>query len=68
MKIQRISEIASEPGLAPSKAEKIELIGAIRRQEGNFDCFATACDGMRDHTGCPWREDYFAAARNRKHS
>lgn len=68
MKIQRIREIAREHGLQPGKAEKEELIKAIQRQEGNFDCFATACDGMCDQTGCLWREDCFAAARSAKNS
>ena len=68
MKIQRVREIARERGLQPGKAEKEELIKAIQRQEGNFDCFATAYDGMCDQTGCRWREDCFAAARSAKNS
>ncbi len=68
MKIQRVREIARERGLQPGKAEKEELIKAIQRQEGNFDCFATAFDGMCDQTGCQWREDCFAAARSAKNS
>lgn len=68
MKIQRVREIAREHGLQPGKAEKEELIKEIQRKEGNFDCFATACDGMCDQTGCLWREDCFAAARNAKNS
>ena len=42
MKIQRVREIARNQGLEPGKAEKVELIKAIQRKEGNFDCFATA--------------------------
>ncbi len=68
MKIQRVREIARERGLQPGKAEKEELIKTIQRQEGNFDCFATAYDGMCDQTGCRWREDCFAAARSGKNS
>ncbi len=62
MKVQQIREIARSKGLQPGKAEKIELIKAIQRGEGNFDCFATAYDGMCDQAGCLWREDCFAAA------
>ncbi len=68
MKIQRIREIARVQGLDPGKAEKVELIKAIQIKEGNFDCFATAYDGMCDQTGCLWREDCFAAARSGKNS
>lgn len=64
MKIQRVREIARERGLDPGKAEKVELIKAIQRQEGNFDCFAGACDGRCDQTGCRWRDDCFVAARS----
>lgn len=68
MKIQRIREIARNQGMEPGKAEKVELIRAIQRKEGNFDCFATASAGVCDQTGCQWREDCFAAAGSAKHS
>ncbi|MEK7223650.1 MAG: SAP domain-containing protein [Pseudomonadota bacterium] len=64
MKIQRVREIAREQGLDPGKAEKAELIKVIQIKEGNFDCFATAHEGVCDQTGCRWREDCFAAARS----
>lgn len=68
MKIQKIRDIARSQGLKSGKAEKVESIGAIQRTEGNFDCFATAYDGVCDQTGCLWREDCFAAARSARHS
>lgn len=68
MKIQRVREIARSQGLEPGKAEKVELIRAIQRREGNFDCFATAYEGVCDQIGCHWREDCFAAAGSVKHS
>ena len=68
MKIQKIREIARGQGLEPGKAEKVELIRAIQLKEGNFDCFATAYDGVCDQIGCLWREDCFAAARSGMHS
>ena len=68
MKIQKIRDIARGQGLEPGKAEKVELIRAIQRKEGNFDCFATAYDGVCDQSGCLWRDDCFATARSRKHS
>lgn len=42
MEIQKIRDIARSQGLESGKAEKVEPSGAIRRAEGNFDCFATA--------------------------
>ena len=68
MKIQKIREIARGQGLDPGKAEKVELIRAIQLKEGNFDCFATAHEGVCDQGGCLWRTDCFAAARNPQHS
>ena len=68
MKIQKIRDIARGQGLEPGKAEKAELIRAIQRKEGNFDCFATARDGVCGQSACRWREDCFAAARSKKHS
>ena len=68
MKIQRIRELARHQGLEPGKADKVELIRAIQRKEGNFDCFATAQAGVCDQTDCLWRTDCFTAARSSKHS
>ena len=68
MKIQRIREIARHQGLEPGKAEKVELIRAIQRKEGNFDCFVTAHEGVCDQGGYLWRTDCFAAAGSSRHS
>jgi hypothetical protein len=64
MKIQQIREIAREHGVDPGKTtDKIELIRAIQHNEGNFDCFATAYEGVCDRDDCLWREDCFESAR-----
>jgi hypothetical protein len=39
--------------------QKAELIGAIQRAEGNFDCFGTATEEECDQEECLWREDCF---------
>jgi hypothetical protein len=44
------------------------LIRAIQLKEGNFDCFATAHEGVCDQGGCLWRTDCFAASRSRQYS
>jgi hypothetical protein len=54
--------------LETGKAEKVELIRAIQCKEGNFDCFATAHEGVCDQGGCLWRTDCFAAAGSSRHS
>lgn len=63
MKMQQILDIARRRGLQPGRLGKTELVRAIQRAEGNFDCYATAYDGVCDQYQCLWREDCFAAAR-----
>ena len=62
MKLQEIRAIAKLHQINSSGLSKTELIHRIQRQEGNFDCFATACDGVCDQMECLWREDCFDAA------
>ena len=58
MKLQEIREIAKTLGLPKAGAlQKVDLIREIQRLEGNFDCFARACDGYCDQSGCTWRTD-----------
>jgi hypothetical protein len=63
MKIQKIRTIAQGLGVETAGREKTELIRAIQKKEGNFDCFATARDGICDRYDCRWRTDCFAAAK-----
>jgi len=42
---------------------KIDIIRRLQRDEGNFDCFATAYDGVCDQANCLWRKDCFEAAK-----
>ena len=58
MKLQEIREIAKRVGLAKAASlKKVELVREIQRQEGNFDCFATAHNGHCDQSGCMRRAD-----------
>lgn len=57
MQIQDIREIAKERGLKTSGLKKLDLIKQIQSSEGNFDCFATAYDGVCDQMKCLWRDD-----------
>lgn len=63
MKLEEIRTIAKSHGIHPGKLLKTGLIKSIQKDEGNFDCFATAYDGVCDQSGCSWREDCFDAAR-----
>ena len=63
MKLEEIRTIAKSHGIHPGKLPKTGLIKSIQKDEGNFDCFATAYDGVCDQSGCSWREDCFDAAR-----
>ncbi len=62
MKLEEIRSIAKSHHINPSKLSKTELVKSIQSGEGNFDCFATAYDGVCDQLGCSWREDCFEAA------
>jgi hypothetical protein len=57
MQMQDIRVIAKERGLKTSGLKKQDLIKHIQAAEGNFDCFATAYDGICDQMGCLWRDD-----------
>lgn len=63
MHMQVIRQMAQGMGLRPGRLSKTGLVRGIQRREGNFDCFATAVDGVCDQLGCLWREDCFALAR-----
>lgn len=57
MKLSQIEKRARGLGIKDTwKYSKKELIKAIQRQEGNFDCFGTAIN-FCDQMSCLWRED-----------
>lgn len=62
MKLQDIRAIAKQHHIHHGGLSKAELIHQIQLQEGNFDCFGSACGGICDQAGCLWREDCFATA------
>ena len=66
MQIQQIRNRAKEMGLKTSRLSKVDLVRQIQSAEGNFECFATALDGICDRQDCFWREDCFAAAKKAK--
>ncbi|MDH5435639.1 MAG: SAP domain-containing protein [Gammaproteobacteria bacterium] len=63
MNIQEIRKIAKNHGIKTSRASKLNIVREIQRQEGNFDCFATAVDGECNQVKCKWRDDCFSQAK-----
>jgi hypothetical protein len=63
--MESVREISRQRGIAPRKLSKLDLIRALQREEGNFDCFATAHDGYCDQFQCLWREDCFMLSKRR---
>ncbi len=59
MELKEIRRIAKAMGIRTKGREKADLIRAIQRAEGNFDCFGTAVDEECDQESCLWREDCF---------
>ena len=57
MKLEDVRAIARSHSIKPNHLSKTELIKAIQTEEGNFDCFGSASDGVCDQENCLWRED-----------
>jgi len=68
MNVQEIRQIAVQIGVKPGKMDKTRLVKTIQRQEGNFDCFATAYNCECDQDDCLWRKDCFAIAKQGRQS
>ncbi len=54
MKLDQIKKKAKKLGIKPSRMRKADLIRAIQKTEGNFECFETA-EGCCDQIKCCWR-------------
>lgn len=56
MTVKELQKMAKDLGIKTTGLKKVEMIKAIQRAEGNFDCFGTAsnyCDQM----SCLFRQD-----------
>lgn len=57
MKLSEIQKKAKKVGIKePQRYSKRDMIRAIQRAEGNFDCFGTAINSC-DQMVCCWRSD-----------
>lgn len=63
MNMQQIRAIAKDHKIEITGMSKIDIIHRLQRDEGNFDCYATAYDGVCSQTDCAWRKDCFEASR-----
>jgi hypothetical protein len=57
MKLKEVKAIAKAKGIQAGNLEKTELIRAIQKAEGNFDCYGSAASGNCTQSGCQWRQD-----------
>ncbi len=57
MQLSEVRRIASKHGIKTGKMKKEEVIRAIQRSEGNFDCFGSAYSGECSQEECLWRKD-----------
>lgn len=58
MTLKQTKEIAKKKGVKiVVNMKKDNIIRAIQRAEGNFDCFGTATEGVCDQLNCVWKDD-----------
>ncbi len=60
MTLKQIKEIAKEKNVKTGNMKKENIIRAVQKAEGNFDCFGTATAGYCDQMNCLWRNDCIA--------
>ena len=57
MDMKELRKIAKRHGINTAKMKKEDVIRAIQRAEGNFDCFGSARSGHCSQDACLWRQD-----------
>lgn len=58
----QVREMAKSLGIKTGGAGKKDIVRAIQRSEGNFDCYGRAHGGYCDQTGCLFYEDCIKAS------
>jgi hypothetical protein len=59
MRLEVVRAIAKSHGLRAGRRSKEDLIKSIQSEEGNFDCYGSADQGVCDQEACLWRVDCF---------
>ena len=57
MTLKEVKDMARSHEIKVGKMKKDEIVRAVQRAEGNFDCFGSAFSGNCSQTDCLWRED-----------
>jgi hypothetical protein len=57
MTLKQVKEIAKGKGVMAGNMKKDDIIRAIQRSEGNFDCFGGTPAGACEQFNCLWRDD-----------
>lgn len=57
MTLKEVKERAKDYNIKAGKMKKDEIVRAIQRAEGNFDCFGKALSGDCSQEDCLWRKD-----------
>jgi len=57
MTLKQTKDMAKSLGVKTGNMKKENIIRAIQRAEGNFDCFGSAYSGDCDQANCLWRSD-----------
>lgn len=58
MNLNELKKFAEKKGAKVTNLKrKADIIQAIQRAEGNFECFGTATAGVCSQTNCLWRTD-----------
>jgi hypothetical protein len=52
-----LRKLAKQHYIFDASLSKAEIIRAIQRSEGNFDCYGRADTGECDQLACGWRQD-----------
>jgi hypothetical protein len=63
MKSKELKQLAARHEIDPRGLSKTELVRAIQRHEGNFDCFASPLEGICDQATCLWRDECLSLAQ-----
>lgn len=57
MTLKEVKEAAKRLDVKVGKMKKDEIIRAIQKAEGNYDCFGSAVSGECTQMDCLWRKD-----------
>lgn len=63
MNMQEVRAIAKNNKIDFAGLGKVDIIHMLQKIEGNFDCYATAYDGVCDQENCIWRQDCLDASQ-----